>query len=118
MSYTTYVLPFAVMRSNYMETFNEIIVLLSSYHLFVFTEWVYDVDQRYRMGWSLLCFVVFLLATNIAILAFVALKKAFLKSRKKYYMKRNMKILQKYRERRQAFENAPDDEDMWSLEQD
>ena len=82
MSYTTYVLPFSVMKSNYMETMNEIIVLLASYHLFVFTEWVYDLDQRYRMGWSLVTLVIGLLVVNIAILAHTILKEAFSKMKR------------------------------------
>ena len=108
MSYTTYVMPFSIRRSNYQETFNEIIVLLCSYHLFVFTEWVYDVDQRYRMGWSLLCLVVFLLVTNIGILAFVSLKRAYWNSRRKYFTRRNTKIIKRLKTRRAIFEKDPE----------
>ena len=66
MSYTTYVLPFDKMRYNFQETMNETFALLASYHLFVFTEWVYDLDARYSMGWSLIAFVIVLLVANVA----------------------------------------------------
>ena len=47
MSYSAYVLPFNSKVLNYQEIVNEITVLLASYHLFCFTEWVYDLPTRF-----------------------------------------------------------------------
>ena len=47
---------------------NEIIVLVASYHLFCFTEWVYDLNVRFQVGWSMLVFLVINVATNITII--------------------------------------------------
>ena len=57
MSYTAYVLPFESKLQNYQETINEIWVLLASYHLLVYTEWVSHLETRFTMGWSLLAIV-------------------------------------------------------------
>ena len=73
MSYTTYVLPFESMVQNYSETINEIWVLFASYHLFIFTEWVYDIETRFTMGWSLLTIVCLNVAYNIGVIVFVVL---------------------------------------------
>ena len=70
MSYTTYVLPFKSMLQNYQETWNEVCVLLASYHLFCFTEWIFDLNARVQLGWSLLIIMVINLSTNILILVY------------------------------------------------
>ena len=71
MSYTAYVLPFQSLLLNYQEVFNEITVLLASYHLFCFTEWVYDLNARFLIGWSLLAVIAINVVTNIGIMLFV-----------------------------------------------
>ena len=55
---------------------NEIVVLVASYHLFCFTEWVYDLNVRFQVGWSMLFFLVINVATNIAIMLCVVFKQA------------------------------------------
>ena len=64
------------MLQNYQETMNEIWVLIASYHLFTFTEWVYDLDTRFTIGWSLLVIVVLNVTSNIGIICFVTFKEA------------------------------------------
>ena len=94
MSYTTYVLPFVNMQQNYQETMNEIWVLIASYHLFTFTEWVYDLDTRFTIGWSLLVIVILNVVSNIAIICFVTFKEAKYKVQKAYWTRVNKKIMQ------------------------
>ena len=48
-------------------------MLIASYHLFIYTEWVYDVETRFTMGWSLLTVVCLNVAYNIGIILFVIL---------------------------------------------
>ena len=67
MSYVTWVRPYESKLQNSTEIINEITVLLSSYHLFCFTEWVYDVDRRLEIGWSLVGFIVFNVIVNVVI---------------------------------------------------
>ena len=59
-------------------------MLIASYHLFVYTEWVYDLETRFTMGWSLLTVVCLNLTFNIFIILFVVLKEMKNKTRQKY----------------------------------
>ena len=63
MSYISWVRPFEREGQNTLEIINEIIVLLASYHLFCFTEWIYDFERRWEIGWSL----VMLIGLNVTI---------------------------------------------------
>ena len=117
MSYTTYVLPFKKMRFNYQETMNETFALLASYHLFTFTEWVYDLDARYSMGWSLIGFVIVLLVANVAMVGTVLLREAIHKARVKYYARRRAKRIAEHLLRKYLVEkDDPDDKRFQSSE--
>ena len=72
---------------------NETFALLASYHLFTFTEWVYDLDARYSMGWSLIGFVIVLLLANVAMVGTVLIRESIHKARKKYYARRRAKMI-------------------------
>ena len=101
MSYTTYVLPFVNMLQNYQETMNEIWVLIASYHLFTFTEWVYELDTRFTIGWSLLVIVVLNVTSNIGIICFVTLKEAKEKTQKAYWTRVKQRIMKENERKRE-----------------
>ena len=94
MSYTTYVLPFQSMVQNYQETINEIFVLIAGYHLFCFTEWVYDLNMRFTVGWSLLGFVGLNLAINIGIMLVIVFKSSIQRIKVLYFTREKKRILQ------------------------
>ena len=58
MCYTAHVLPYRAFIQNVQENFNEWTVLVASYHLFVFTEWVFDMNRRIDLGWSLIAVIL------------------------------------------------------------
>lgn len=70
MSHTAYVMPYKEPIQNYQEVLNEITVLISSYHLFCFTEWIYDFERRFELGWSLIGVILFNVLVNVTILVF------------------------------------------------
>lgn len=47
------------------EIFNEFIILIISYHLFTFTNFVLDVDTQFQMGYSLVSFISLTFMSNI-----------------------------------------------------
>ena len=51
-----------------METFNELCLLVASYHLFIFTDFVPDSDIHYQAGWSLIAQTVLNIAGNVIVL--------------------------------------------------
>ena len=87
MSYTAFVLPYKSFMQNIQEVFNECTVIVASYHLFCFTEWIFDMERRFELGWSLIAVIVLNVFFNIALLAFVVLKSAYIKLRKSYYLR-------------------------------
>ena len=57
---------------NIMECFNEIIIMLATYHLMTFTDWILDFDVQYQMGWSFIIIV----SLNVLVNMFFILKAA------------------------------------------
>ena len=88
MAYVTWVRPYESKTQTNTEIINEITVLLSSYHLFCFTEWVYDMNRRLEIGWSLVGFIIFNILINLAIFL-ATIFKNFKKSVKRRYAAKN-----------------------------
>ena len=91
MSYISWVRPFLSNRQNKMEIINEVTVLLASYHLFCFTEWIFDQLRRWEIGWSLVLLIGFNVTINITLLIYVAMKKAIQKVKTKLAKRRQKK---------------------------
>ncbi len=80
------------------EVVNESTVVIASYHLLCFTEWIYDIDRRLECGWSLLILIALNVLFNITlILTFVI--KTFYRNLRLRLLKRNHK--KKIAERRE-----------------
>ena len=92
MMYTGYVMPHKKTLDNALLCFDELMVLISSYHLFIFTEWVYSPERRHEMGWSLLSFVALNVGVNFIAMFYiiiVSIKTFF----KRYFARRKRKKL-------------------------
>ena len=61
------------------EIFNEWTVLNAAYHLFIFTEWVYDADRRLEFGWSLIAVIVLNVVFNFGVLTVYVIKNCILR---------------------------------------
>ena len=68
MCYTASFKPFKLSRSNLQEILNEITALLATYILFVYTNWVSDLETRYQVGWVSISMLVANVAINLAFL--------------------------------------------------
>ena len=70
LAYTIYTLPYKKTNSNRLEIFNESCILLTNYHLYLFTDFTPDSDLQYRVGWSVLGIFCTNIITNMIIVAF------------------------------------------------
>lgn len=84
MGYTTYVKPYLSQKENLQETLNEVNVVLASYHLFCFTEFVVDPVQRSRIGYSLITLIIVNIIYNCAMMS-VTIVKEFKREVKRRY---------------------------------
>lgn len=88
--------PFAENFNNNLETFNELCILIGTYHLIAFTDFVDDSILKYKMGWSLIIISLLNIAVNISIIvwsALVTLKNVILGLKNKYCPKKLAKNL-------------------------
>ena len=57
--------PFETRRLNQLEIFNELCILIASYHMIVFTDFVDNQDIQYLGGWSLIAVILFNMIVNL-----------------------------------------------------
>ena len=63
------------MLNNKMEIFNELCLLCSTYPLFVFTDYIDNVDLKYNTGWILIGATIFNIIFNLIVLVRTTYKK-------------------------------------------
>jgi hypothetical protein len=49
--------------------FNEISIIVVTYHLYLFTDFIESYELKYNIGWSLIAFISFNIFVNLAITA-------------------------------------------------
>jgi hypothetical protein len=67
-----------------MEVVNEVTILIATYHLFLFTDYVEDPNTQYNIGWSMIGVTALNILINMGVMvwsSFRQLKLAFLKVR-------------------------------------
>jgi hypothetical protein len=95
--YLLKVRPFTENFNNNLETFNEICILIGTYHLLAFTDFVDDPQLKYKMGWSLIIISLLNITVNVLIIVWsglVTLKNVILRIKKKYFIKQITKNVQ------------------------
>mmetsp|Transcript_5324 Transcript_5324/g.7133 ORF Transcript_5324/g.7133 Transcript_5324/m.7133 type:complete len:94 (-) Transcript_5324:1150-1431(-) len=85
-AFTAHYLPYKVSLQNKQEAFNEWTVLASSYHLFMFTNWISDEERRYELGWSFIALICVNVIINFGLAGFVG-AQAFCRRLKLRYLK-------------------------------
>ena len=65
MAFQGQVRPFETRHQNNLELFNETLTLLSTYTLFIFTEYVPEAYARYLIGWVLIGIMIVILVANV-----------------------------------------------------
>ena len=63
------VMPFQLKHRNTIELINQSVILLNAYYMYVYCDFVLDVETRYATGWSnLILLLVFILGSALGIL--------------------------------------------------
>ena len=57
--------PFKNKWNHRLEIFNELCILIASYHMIVFTDFVDNQDIQYLGGWSLIAVILFNMIVNL-----------------------------------------------------
>jgi hypothetical protein len=81
--YTSWVRPFSEPKDSTREIINEILVLVASYNLFVFTDWGPDLETQFQFGWILISIIVFTIALNICFMVSGTISILILKAKLK-----------------------------------
>ena len=68
--------PYEMTTQNRMEMFDEIMIMLNCYFLFMFTEYMPDRELRYTLGWVNIGFLATLLLVNMLVIFGRKVKKA------------------------------------------
>ena len=68
--YLGYFKPFYTKNQNLLEIGNEICILLVSYHLFLFTDFINDPQFEYNIGWSIIALTTLNIIINSLIVVF------------------------------------------------
>eukprot|EP00347_Sterkiella_histriomuscorum_P005898 403354854 len=92
--FIVYCKPFVRRIFVYQEIFNEVCILVASYHMIMFSNYVNNEDIQYYAGWSLVLLVTFNIFTNMSIIivqSFFMIKLSIQKLRVKINNCRNRK---------------------------
>ena len=76
--------PYLLRKQNRVEISNECLTLISTYTLFVFTQFVPEPEARYKIGWALVGVVSISLASNILIIFHESAVSSIRRLRMKY----------------------------------
>ena len=66
--YQGWVKPFKGKKRNKLEFTNETLILINTYFLFMYSDFVYSPDVRYQMGWVNLTFLGLMLLINVGMM--------------------------------------------------
>ena len=98
-----YVSPYDTRVQNFLSIFNETIILLASYELFLFTEFVLDDERRYEQGWVFLSLIMFSVAINFSVMIFRGIKMAKLKYKRWIERRKWQKLANEEMKRREKY---------------
>ncbi len=95
---------------NHLEIFNEICILIASYHLLGFTDFVEDPQIKYNMGWSIIIISLLNITVNILIIIWsglVTAKNVFIRIKRKWCNQRNITTAKKYQQPIPSITSSP-----------
>ncbi len=90
-NYILYFYPMEDLFTNRIEIFSEITNLFLMYHVLCFTDFVYDPEMRYMIGYSFILFIGMFIATHLYFMMRGTIKDATTKHRTKLKKKRDKK---------------------------
>ena len=73
MAFQGHVKPYSTPSQNNLEFLNEILTLICTYGLIIFTDFVPEASARYKSGWVLIGLTLSILAINMIVLLYTSL---------------------------------------------
>ncbi len=73
--YVISIRPFNSTKTNLIEAFNELSILIGSYHMFLFTDFVPDQTIKYLIGWSLILVTLLNILVNFILMTVLSFKE-------------------------------------------
>ncbi len=67
-----------------MEVFNELCIMATAYHLFMFTDYEPDANEQYKVGYSMIALTTFNIAINMGVIIIQGVS-ALVKRRKRIF---------------------------------
>ena len=67
-------MPFKSSARNYAEIIDESSIFIVMYHMFCFTDWIFDAEMKHKIGYSAIGFVLFHLFGYLAILLYLDMR--------------------------------------------
>ena len=80
--------PHEIRSRQYLEVVNEILIMMTIYHMFMFSKFNYNLDLQFTMGYSMVATICILVAINISMMV----RKAVLQYRSKKRKEANLKL--------------------------
>ena len=95
MAYTGIARPFIEPLQNNLELSNEILTLINSYFMFLFSDFVPDLKAKYHVGWVNIGVIVALVLINMSIITIVQGKQVCRRAQLKYLKRKHSKLMKK-----------------------
>ena len=92
MAYTGFAKPFNLPIQNNLEIVNETLILLNSYFMLLYSDFVIDVKARYTMGWSNIGVIVALVCSNLVLMTYIQGRNAYQKIKLVLFKRKQAKL--------------------------
>ena len=89
--YQGMVRPYDLKMQNRLEMFNEVMIMLNCYFLFLFSEFLPDPEVRYQMGWVNIGMLSIMILVNTTIIIFNKCKSMYKFAKLNKIKRKNMK---------------------------
>ena len=93
MIYVGYFRPNILPLANYIELFNESLLIVCTYSLICFSAFVPDASTRYKCGWALIGLICFLMLFNLILLVIQSISISIRAIKLRLQRRRNIKAM-------------------------
>ena len=73
---------------NGFEIVNETFTLFITYFMFLFTDFILDVEYRYKLGYRFIAFISFIFLVNVSLVFYDMVRSSIIQGKRKKYQKR------------------------------
>ena len=89
MMITGHLLPMITWQMNKIVVFNDLMILVITLHMMLYTQWVPDESTKFYYGWHMIFHIILLIAFNLYFVLKFASRQIFLVCKKYYRRARN-----------------------------